>query len=134
MGTSKYLIDTTMRLSIAIRFFAGADPIDLMLIHEVGLVSVYYSVWCVIDAINQTKELDYKFPNHNEQRHIAECFFRMSGAGFNKVIGAIDGIVICIIMPSLFFCRLLKCDQKSFRRHRKDKFGLNMQAICDHLL
>ena len=58
----------------------------------------------------------------------------MSGAGFDKVIGAIDGLVVCCLMPCLKFCRALKCGQVNFRCHRKDKYGLNMQAICDHRL
>ena len=133
-GKCSYLIDTKTRLSIALRFFAGADPVDLMQIHDVGLVSVYYSVWCVIDAINQTDELKYSFPAEAEQEVIAAGFKRKSGAGFSNVIGAIDGLVICTLMPSLIICRMLNCGQKSFRCHRKDKFGLNMQAICDHML
>ena len=42
---SRYHIDTKTRLSIALRFFAGADPYDVMLVHDVGLSTVYYSVW-----------------------------------------------------------------------------------------
>ena len=58
----------------------------------------------------------------------------MSGAGFDKVIGAIDGLVVCCLMPCLKFCRVLKYGQVKFCCHRKDKYGLNMQAICDHQL
>ena len=64
----QYLIETKLRLSIALGFFAGADPYDLMQIHDVGLVSVFYSVWGVIDAINSTDELKYSFPNHQQQK------------------------------------------------------------------
>jgi hypothetical protein len=133
-GKSFYLIDTKTRRSIAIRFFAGADPLDIMQIHDVSLVSVYYSVWGVIDAINTTKDLAYHFPNHERQREIAEGFRRKSGAGFDKIIGAIDGLVICTILPPLQICREIDCGQVNFRCHRKDKYGLNLQAICDHTL
>ena len=64
-----------------------------MLTHDVGYASVYYSVWGVIDAINNTERLAYRFPNHDEQRDIARGFLARSGAGFDKVIGATDGIV-----------------------------------------
>ena len=131
---SKYHIDTKTRLSIALRYFAGADPKDIMLIHDVGYASVYYSVWGVIDAINNTERLAYRFPNHDEQRDIARGFLARSGAGFDKVIGAIDGLLICILKPSIDFCRELNCGSASFRCHRKDKYGLNLQAICDHRL
>ena len=93
----RYLIDTKTRLSLALRFFAGADLLDIMKIHDEGLISVYYSVWGVNDAINQTEGLAYKFPDHDHQKEIARGFRRKSGAGCDNVIGAIDGLVICTI-------------------------------------
>ena len=131
---SRYHIDTKTRLSIALRFFAGADPCDVMQVHDVGLSTVYSTVWGVIDAINSTDALAYHFPNHEQQREIAEGFRARSGAGFSKVIGAIDGLIICIIKPCLKFSRAANCGQTNFRCHRKDKYGLNFQGICDHRL
>ena len=132
VGASRYLIDTKNRLSIAIRFFAGADPYDIMQVHDVSLMSVYYSVWGVVDAINSTKSLAYHFPDHARQKEYAKGFQSNSGAMFDCIIGAIDGLVICTLMPSLEFCRSIECGQTNFRCHRKDKNGLNFQAICDH--
>ena len=37
-------------------------------------------------------------------------------------------------MPPLALCRELECGQTSFHSCRKDKYGLNLQAICDHQL
>jgi len=45
-----------------------------MQIHDVGLISVYYSIWGVIDAINQTEGLAYKFPDHDCQKEMREDF------------------------------------------------------------
>ena len=108
---SQYNICTKLRLSMAIRFFSGACPYDIMLVHGVSLTSVYASVWGVVDAINMRKELGYCFPNHEQQREIAAGFHMRSGAGFDKVVGAIDGLVICTLMPSLSECNALKCGQ-----------------------
>ena len=130
-GKSTYLIDTKTRLAIAIRYFSGGDPLDLMRIHNVGHVSVFRSVWGVIDAVNSTDALAYLFPFQAEQKKIAKAFESKSGAGFKNVIGAIDGILICTLMQCAFVCELLQCGAKSFRCHRKDMYGLNMQAICD---
>ena len=105
-----------------------------MLIHDVGLASVYYSVWGVVDAINTSDGLVYHFPNHDKQKEIADGFLAKSGAGFSNVIGAIDGLVICILKPCLVICGEIECGQTNFRCHRKDKYGLNLQAICDHKL
>ena len=66
---------------------------DIMQIHEVGLISVYYSVWSVIDAINQTEGLAYKFPNHDRQKEIAQGFRSKSGPGFDNITGAINSQV-----------------------------------------
>jgi len=50
------------------------------------------------------------------------------------VVGAIDGLVVCTVMPTLAECEAMSCGQSNFRCHRKDKYGLNLQAICDHNL
>lgn len=131
----KYTISTDIRLSIAIRYFAGACPYDLMVSHGVSFTSVYTSVWGVVDAVNKCNKLKFEFPNHDEQRSIANGFQKMSGAGFNQVVGAIDGLLIWILKPSACECKKLKvAGNATFRCHRKDKYGMNLQAICDHRL
>ena len=55
-----------------------------------------------------------------------------SGALFPCVIGAIDGILIWILKPSRKECDVAGCQEASFKCSRKDKFGINMQAICDY--
>ena len=84
--------------------------------------------------MNQTEGLAYKFPDHNRQKEITRGFRQKSGAGFDNVVGAIDGLVICTLKPGLSMCRSLNCGQTNFRCHRKDKYGFNMQAICDDKL
>jgi len=37
-------------------------------------------------------------------------------------------------MPTLAICYKLECGQTSFHNYRKDKHGLNLQAICDYTL
>jgi hypothetical protein len=82
-----------------------------MQVHGVTLTSVYASVWGVVDAINSTSVLGYPFPSHERQSEIAKGFCRMSRAGFDKVIGALDGLVICTLRPSLSECRAVNCGQ-----------------------
>ena len=109
---SEYNINTKLRLSMAIRYFAaGGCPLDIMQVHGVTLTSVYASVWGVVDAINSTSVLGYPFPSHERQSEIAKGFCRMSRAGFDKVIGALDGLVICTLRPSLSECRAVNCGQ-----------------------
>ncbi len=85
-----------------------------MLVHGVSLNSIYVSVWGVVDAINSTPELDFHFPNHEQKQEIAAGFCTRSGAGFNNVVGAIDGLVVCTLMPSLSECLFMNCRQSNF--------------------
>jgi hypothetical protein len=107
---------------------------NIMLVHGISLQSVYNSVWGVVDAINVTVELKYQVPDHEQQREIAAGFCARSRAGFDSVVEAIDGLVVCTIMPSLSVCKHMNCGQANFRCNQKDKYGLNLQAICDHNL
>ena len=131
---SPYYISPKCRLSMALRYFAGGCPYDIMQVHGVSYQSVFDSVWGVVDAINATTFFNYSFPTHTQQRAIAAGFKSMSGAGFFNVVGAIDGLVICTRLPSLLECIIMNIGQANFRCHRKDKYGLNLQAICDHNL
>jgi hypothetical protein len=97
-------------------------------------MSVFYSIWGVVDVVNNNKHLGIQFPDHSEQLEIAHSFQQMSGAKFGTVVGAIDGILIWILKPSKRECRQLQCGEASFFCARKDKFGFNMQAICDNKL
>ena len=79
---------------MAIRFFAGGSPIDIMLNHGVGFCTVFSSIWGVVDCVNSCDVLKFDFPNHEEQQTISDGFKQMSGASFSNVVGAIDGILI----------------------------------------
>ena len=94
-----------------------------MLVHDVSLTLVYLTVWGVIDAINTIDALEYKRPSHEEQKDIARGFQMLKGVGFDNVVGAIDGLVVCCLtsMSCLKFFRDLKCGQINVRCHRKDK-------------
>jgi hypothetical protein len=131
---SSYIISAKIRLSISLRYFAGGAIYDIMLVHGVSLQSVYDSVWGVLDVINNTPKLDFHFSRKEQQHEIAAGFCARSGAGFDNVVGAIDRLLICTLMPSLLECEAMNCGQSNFQCHRKDKNGLNLQAICDHNL
>jgi hypothetical protein len=52
-----------MRVSIALRYLAGGQPMDIAMVHGVSHTIIFYCLWQVIDAINQTSELAIKFPD-----------------------------------------------------------------------
>jgi hypothetical protein len=45
-------IAPSLRISAAIRYFAGGSPYDIMLTHGISPSSLFRSVWVVVDAIN----------------------------------------------------------------------------------
>ncbi len=87
---------------------------DIMQVHGVGLQSVYDSVWGVVDVIKNTPELAFHFPSKDQQQVIAAGFCARSGAGFDNVVGAIDGLVISTIMPNRVECETMNCGQANF--------------------
>ena len=114
-GNSVYHIDLRIRLSAAIRYFAGGDPYDIMVSHGISHSSVYTSIWGVVNCVNQCKRLEFQFPDYEEQREISRGFMKMSGALFDNVIGAIDGMLIWTVKPSKRECKQEKCGEKNFK-------------------
>ena len=104
------------------------------MVHGVSFTSVFSSVWGVVDVVNSCTKLSFEFPSHEDQKIIANDFLQRSGANFGNVVGAIDGILIWILKPNSQICRQLNCGEAQFKCTRKDKFGFNMQAICDAAL
>jgi DDE superfamily endonuclease len=126
------LIPTSIRLSIALRYFAGGDPLDIALVHGMSHSEIFTSVWMIVDAIHQTRKLDIIFPkSHEEQRRLAREFHSVSKAGIDICVAATDGILIWIPKPTDHECEKMQCGAKKFFCGRKKKFGLNMQGTCD---
>ena len=123
----------SVRLGMALRYFAGGCPYDIALAHGTSHGEVLKSVWDVVDAVNNTRELNITFPTtYDEQRKVAEGFRQKSKAGFNNCVGAVDGILIWIHKPSDDDIEdNIGFGAKKFFCGRKKKFGLNMQGTCD---
>ncbi len=102
-------INSKLRLSVALRFYAGGSPLDIMLSHGLSRQSVYRSVWGITDAINSTLSLSLNqnnadFPSHEEQEEIAKGFKVRSKAGFDKICLAVDGMLVWTIQPTAADC------------------------------
>ena len=94
-------ISKAARLSMAIRFFAGGDPLDIAEMHGVGEDEPMTSVWDVVDAIHKASELDIKFPEtHMEQTESMLQFKEKSSIDIDCCVGAIDGMLIWMNKPS----------------------------------
>lgn len=122
----------SLRLSMALRYFAGGDAKDIGPVHGVHPNEVFISIRHVINAVHQSSEMAIKFPEyHNDQQLIADGFRRKSTVSFGNCVGAIDGILIWTHKPSTSELESLGYGPKKFFCGRKKKYGINMQAICD---
>jgi len=131
-GAKNGLISTEIRLSSAIRYFAGGRPDDISLVHGISHSEVFNSVWKVLDAVNKCPELDISYPtDHNTQRKIAYQFKHRSQAGFGCCEGAIDGMLAWTEKPTEASCKRANCGAKKFFCGRKKKFGVSLQGVCD---
>jgi hypothetical protein len=81
-------ITKATRLSIALRYFAGGDPLDIASIHKVGQSEILKCVWIVTDAVNKSSQLDIKFPeSHSEQLLVADGFKNKSKIDLDNCVG-----------------------------------------------
>jgi hypothetical protein len=69
-------IPPSIRVSAALRYFAGGSPYDIALTNGISHSAVFVSVWAVVDAVNAHPKLQIDYPRcHTKQRKIAEGFF-----------------------------------------------------------
>lgn len=132
-GAPSGIISPALCLCAAIRYFAGGSSYDIMLMLGMSHSSVFESIWGVVDCVNRCNALAFSFPSPEEQRDIAAGFWDRSLAGFDVVVGAVDAMLVWTKKPAREECRAMECGETQFFCDRKKKFGLNLQAIVDHL-
>ena len=131
-GAKNGIISTPIRLSVALRYFAGGRPDDIAISHGISHSEVFNSVWKVVDAVHKIDSMKIVYPgDHEVQKQIAAGFWRRSKAGFGVVAGTIDCMLIWIEKPTLFHCASASCGAGKFFCGRKHKYGMCLQAICD---
>ena len=117
-----------MKLCIALRYFAGASPLDLRLIYHVSKTYVYDCAWLVVDAVN--KRLSMEFPLHDVaklKKLEAEWRAKARCPGWVGQVGALDGVHFPIRAPS----HKDVPDPQQYHVALKDKYALLAMAICD---
>ena len=125
-------ISNSVRLAVALRYFAGGSPYVITTTYGISFSEVFVSVWRIVNAVNQCPCLNIEYPtSHSKQLEIAKGFEKVSGAGFDCCAGAIDGMLIWIHKPSQHCCKEASCQDGKFLCGRKTKFGLNLQAVAD---
>ncbi len=91
------LVSTSVRLACALRYFTGGSPYDIMAKYGLSHVSVYESIWAVVEAVDTFDEFDIEYPaSEIAQLKIAEEFKNVSEVKFNNCAGATNSILISI--------------------------------------
>ncbi len=94
-------VSTSVRLSCALRYFAGGSTYDIMAKYGLSHASVYESIWVVVETVHSFNELSIEYPaSEVAQLMIADKFENVSKVKFNNCAGAIEGILIWILKPS----------------------------------
>lgn len=125
-------ISKAARLSMALRYFSGGDPLDIADIHGVADDEVLNSVWDIVDAIHQSTELNISFPEtHYDQIQCSQGFKVKSRIDIDCCVGCIDGMLVWMNQPSGKDQKVIGFGPTKFFCGRKKKFGLNMMGVCD---
>ena len=67
-STSNGPITPSVRLGVALRYYARGSSYDITSMFGIGVSKVYKSVWEVIEAIILTPDLDIQFPSTFEEQ------------------------------------------------------------------
>ena len=116
-----------LQLSIAIRWLAGGQYVDIGDLHQVNAKStVYVVLWRTLAAIDKAVLLPFNSVEslHDTEMldHLATSFSRSSGGIIQGCVSAVDGIHMRIEKPSMG-------GESWFSR--KGCYSVNCQAACD---
>ena len=123
-------IQLETRLAVALRYFAGGDPLDLMLIYGMSKAQVMLSVWRAVDALNICLH-NIKFPIDDlEALQSLEADFRAGTRGnfWKGQVGAIDFVHFRMRCPASNEVE----DPMRYYVARKQEYALLAIAICDY--
>ena len=97
-------------------------------------LSVLDSIVAMVDTVTGSEEIDTTFRSGHAKQRKRLCGFQRKSplAGFSICAGYINGSVIWTHKPTKADCEDSGVDETTFFCGRKDKFGLNIQAVCTH--
>jgi hypothetical protein len=120
-----------IRLHCLIRYIAGGSYLDICTLVSIPHSTFYYSLWKTCAAINASPQLAFRLPSTKEELKAAsDGFESISYNGIMRgCIGAIDGWLCAIIVPP----KSAVGNVISYFSGHYQRYGLNVQAIVDHL-
>ncbi|KAE9188111.1 hypothetical protein PF004_g22599 [Phytophthora fragariae] len=119
------------KLQMCLRWLSGGSYHDVREISGVSVPAFYRSIHEVVGAIIAHPELQLQFPTTVQaQRHAAKAFERVSNSRVMKgCVGAVDGWLCPIRVPQ----KKEVSRVRSFFSGHYQRYGVNVQACCDHL-
>ena len=113
-------------LSMALRWLAGGNYLDIADMHGVHRATFYGALWRTLQAINEVETLNFPSRDNARRVEISNGFLRNNHDSLAGCVGAIDGIAVRIRKPALIddACPMTFYNRKGF-------FAVNVQAICD---
>ena len=124
--SSGSLVSAELRLSMAMRFFAGGHVRDICHMHGVHNSTFYKAVWQFVDFVNFDIPLQYPLHDEAALDGIASGFNNITRGVISKCAGAIDGIAIQIKCPKLY-----DTPNPMHFYNRKGFYAYVMQGVCD---
>jgi hypothetical protein len=118
-----------LRLHCLIRWLAGGSYLDIVSKVNMHPSTFYPIVWSTCAAICACEQLAFCFPDSVAMAaELARGFESVSTDGVvNGCVGAIDGWLMPIIVPPGRFGNV-----SSYFSGHYQRYGMNVQAICDH--
>ena len=101
-------ISTELILSYVLQIFAGEAQYEILQTRRFCYTEIYNSFHGVVNAVNATKELNFLQFTHERQIEIAEGFKERSQAEFDKIVGALDSMLVWTCKPTTRGCAEMK--------------------------
>jgi len=128
-ATGKDPISVEIMLHCLLRFLGGSSYHCIRIIAGISEPSFYRIVYKCARAILSVNELEYHFPETEQEiSDAASNFAKLSGPNLVRgCVGCIDGLLLRITAPR---ARDAQNGKAYYSGHYRD-FGINVQAICD---
>ena len=117
-------------MHIGVRWLAGGSYADIRDVAGVSTASVVRCRNMFMDAVLESSDLDFKFPQTMEEVTEAAMRFqeKSSNGAMTGCVGCVDGILIPIQQPSGVD------NPRAYFSGHYHMMGLNVQAVCDERL
>ena len=110
-------------VAASLRLLAGGSYLDIQLLHGFSRAKLYSVMWDIVFAVDASLQLE-PFFDSDAMKERAEYWGRRTNGIMGGCVGCLDGVFVEMKRPSV--------RNPLYYLSRKSKYGVNVQAICDH--